>query len=98
MKTIPNPSFTLKAQSDDKQTATAADLLKLTLTQPPQGGFDFATMRARNHIADVIEKTKRGAEIKLEDADFAVAKKCVEDYRWGGNHPDILKFAELFGL
>lgn len=105
MKTIPNLTFTIKAAPDSDKNATTADILRATLAQPPaptaenpRGGFDFATMRARNRIADVLDKVKRGGEIKLEDADFAAAVQCVKDYRWPSAHPDFLKFAELFGL
>jgi hypothetical protein len=98
MKNIPNLQLTLKANPGDSAPADAATLLKLVLANPPQGGFDLAAMRARNRVLDVLEKTTAGGTIDLEDADYATARNCVEQYRWGGNHPDILKFAELFGL
>lgn len=103
MKTVPNVTFTLKA--DGLTPSTTASLLRLTLAQQPapspanpQGGFTFEIMRSRNRIADVIDKLKDGAPLKLEDADYANAVQCVRDMRWGTNHPDLLKFAEQFGL
>jgi hypothetical protein len=98
MKNIPNLQFTIKTDPAAKKPATAADLLKITLTQTPQGGFDFATMRARNRLADALDKVKAGGDIRLEDADFVTAKQCVGSYRWAACHPDLLKFAALFGL
>ncbi len=98
MKNLINMQFTIKANDGDKTGHTTATLLKHALMQTPQGGFDFATMRARNKVADLLDKTKAGDTIKLEDADFATSRKCVEDCRWGAVHPDLLKFGELFGL
>jgi len=99
MKSLPNIKFSLKAHTNDESPATAATLLKLTLSQPPPQGFDFATMRARNKIADVLDKvTPDAATIELEDADFVVARQCVEAFRWGSAHPELLKFGALFDL
>lgn len=96
MKTIPNLTFTINVSPADEEPATTATLLKATLNQAPATGFDFTTMRLRNRIADVLEKAT--TEIAFEDADFVAARKCVEDFRWAASHPDLLKFAELFGL
>ncbi len=99
MKTIPNVIFKIKeSDAKDAKNSTAAFLLKMCLAQPPPVGFDFSTMRARNRIADALDKSKPGGEIKLEDADFAAAVECVKSMKWGANHPDLLKFGELFGL
>ena len=99
MKSLPNIRFSLKNLPTDSEGHTTATLLKFTLAQPPAQGFDFVTMRARNKIADACDKTPPDtATLELEDADFAIARKCVEDYRWGASHPDLLRFAELFGL
>ena len=98
MKTVQNLSFTIKTVPTSPNTATTVSLLELVLAQPPQTGFDFATMRARNRVADVLAKVAPGAGIELEDADYATAVQCVKDYRWGATHPDLLKFAEQFGL
>lgn len=96
MKEIPNTTFTIRV-SESKQHTTAS-MLMLCLNNPPQGGFDLATMRARNRVADVVEKTPDGGEIKLEDSDYATAQDSIRGMRWGAAHKDILKFSELFGL
>jgi hypothetical protein len=98
MKTIPNPTFAIKLKPDSEKPATAADLLRLTLDQIPAGGFDRVTIRARARIDTVLDATEAGKEIALEDADYAVAQKCVEEFRWGTRHADISRFLELFGL
>ena len=99
MKSIPNVQFTIKANVSDAANATVASLLKLTLGQPPERGFDFATIRARNKVADALDKVKPGdATLELEDADFVTARQCVEAFRWGSANPEVIKFAELFGL
>lgn len=96
MKTVPNPTFTIKLPNG--QDATAKDLLLLCIDFSPQGGFDLPTQRARNRIADVLEKTGAGAEIALEDADYTVAQEAIKGMKWGGRHKDIPRFAELFGV
>ena len=96
MKTTPNLTFQLK--DSDGKPMTAAKFIALCLANPPPQGFDFATMRGRNRVADAIEKVKAGGEIKLEDADHAVAVEAVRQMKWGTSHKDILKFGELFGL
>ena len=98
MKTIPNRTFAVFAAPGDTTPATTASLLLLTLNQPPDSGFTFAAMRERNRIATAAEKIPADGEIKLEDADYEAACRCVAAYRWGARHPDILTFAEQFGL
>ncbi len=94
MKTTPNVTFALKI---DGKNATTAILLGICLAHPPKDGFDFATMRARNRVAEVIEKTKAGGEIKLEDTDHAAAIEAVKNMKWGMSHKELLKFGDLFG-
>ena len=96
MKTIPNLTLKIK-ETEGGKNATSASLLRFCLAQPPEQGFDFATMRARNRIADVLNKVKAGGEIKLEDADHATAVACVKAAHFSVSHPDLLKFADLFG-
>ena len=55
MKTIPNLKFTIK-DPDGKTDATTASLLQLCLNVPPSGGLDFATIRTRLRVSDVLEK------------------------------------------
>lgn len=90
MKEIPNVKFT--------EADSAVSLLKLALQFPPQGGMDFAEIRARNRIADIIEKVEAGGVIKLEDADHAKAVEFVKLVRWTSSPKHLIAFAELFGL
>lgn len=77
--------------------ASAKDLLLLCIDHQPQGGFDLPTQRARNRIADALEKLEAGVAISLEDADYTVAQDAIKGMRWGARHNDIPRFAELFG-
>ncbi len=94
MKTTPNVTFAMKI---DGKNATTVSLLGLCLAHPPQGGFDFATMRSRNRVAEACEKVKAGGEIKLEDTDHATAIEAVKSMKWGVSHKELLKFGDLFG-
>lgn len=96
MKTVPNPTFTIKLP--DGKEATAKDLLLLCVDFPPQGGFDQATQRARNRVAAILEKTEAGAELSFEDADYTVAQDAVKLMRWNARHYDFDKFSTLFGV
>ena len=96
MKTIPNPTFEVEF-ADIPKPITAARLLQVCLSRPPAQGFDYATMRARNKVEDVLDKATDGGTIELEDADHATACACVRDMRWGIKHRDLVKFADLFG-
>lgn len=96
MKTVPNPTFTIKLP--DGKDATAKSLLLLCIDTTPPGGLDLPAQRARNRIADVLENTAAGAEIALEDADYTVAQEAIKAMKWGGRHKDIPKFAELFNV
>lgn len=107
MKKVPIIQYTLRADETATKPATTAELLRLVLGQPPSpsqlnpsGGFDFATIRARNRVADVLDKLMPGAtEIKFEDADYQTAVQCVREYRgWRTTHKDVEKFATQFGL
>ncbi len=107
MKKIPILQYTLRADENATKPATTVELLRLVLAQPPApsqqnptGGFDFLTIRARNRVADTLDKlTADAKEIKFEDADYATAVQCVRDYRgWRTTHKDVEKFATQFGL
>jgi hypothetical protein len=99
MKSVLNIQFSkLKARPDSSSFATSGELLLLVLEQAPPQGFDFATMRIRSKIADVVGKTEVGGTIELEDADYTHARDAVASFRWGSNQPELVKFAELFGL
>ena len=93
MKTIPNITFDAKPEP-----VSVAKLLETCLATPPQQGFDFATIRARQRVQDVLDKVTDGGEIQLEDADFQTAKDAVAVTRWVRPDKHLLSFAELFGL
>ncbi len=94
MKTIINKTF---ASLNNGPVTTTSSLLKESLNFPPQGGFDFDTMRKRNRVAVAIEKAKDG-EIELEDADFETAVVAIKAVKWSVNAPHLLEFGEQFGL
>lgn len=99
MKNIPNPTFSIPfTVGPNGRNATAKDLLLAAVDQSPQGGFDLATQRARNRIADKLEKTADGAEIELEDSDYASAQEAIKAWRSGIRHKDIEQFYALFGI
>lgn len=99
MKSVLNIQFSkIKARPDSASFATSGELLLVVLEQVPAQGFDFATMRVRSKIADVVSKAEVGGTIELEDADYAHARDAVGAFRWGSNQPEFIKFAELFGL
>ena len=98
MKTLPVSQYVLKHSAEDATGHTTISMLRYCLDFPPQGGFTPSILRERARIDDVLAKTEPGTEIQLEDADFAVARKCVEDARWNIRHPDITGFLNLWGL
>lgn len=90
MKEIPVKSF-----NEKDSTVT---LLLVCLNTPPAGGFDFATIRARNRIADAVEKLQPGEIIKLEDSDYSMAQEAIKATRWVVRNKELLQFGEAFGL
>ena len=96
MKSLPNQIFSITIPGE-KPIVTTATLLKICLSVPPQGGFDYKTMRDRSKVEDILDAVESGDTIALEDADYAVAVQCVTAMRWGIRHKDLVKFAELFG-
>ena len=98
MKEIPQVQFTLKRDGADATGHTTVSMLKYCLDFPPQGGFTPSILRERARIDAACDSIEVGGMLKLEDADFAVARKCVEEARWSLRHPDLLKFFALWGL
>jgi hypothetical protein len=94
MKKIPNLSFAPK----DAEPQTVAKLLSACLNTPPPQGFDFATMRIRNKIQDVLDSAENNQEIVLEDAQFSAAVEAVKMTRWRSREKHLIEFGELFGL
>ncbi len=99
MKNIPNPTFSIPfTVGPNGRNATAKDLLLAAVDQAPNGGFDLATQRARNRVADAVEKVAEGGEIVLEDADYTTAQEAVKAWRSGIRHKDIEQFYALWGV
>lgn len=96
MKNIPN--LTLNTGDEKNPSTTTAKMLASCLDSPPERFFDFATIRARNRVADVLDKVTDGGEIILEDADYEVAKQAIELTRWVKRSKHIIQFADQFGL
>lgn len=96
MKNIPNVTFNT---GDEKNpTTTTAKMLASCLESPPEKYFDFATIRAHNRVADVLDKVQDGGEIVLEDADYATALSAIKNTRWIKPGKHIIQFADQFGL
>lgn len=97
MKNIPN--LTLNTGDKDNPTTTTAKMLSACLESGrPEHGFDFSVIRARNRVADVLEKVQDGGEIVLEDADYATAIESIKLTRWLKPSKHIIQFADQFGL
>lgn len=96
MKELPNKVF-VKTRADGKHE-TVARLIGDCLKTMPQTGFDFALMRARQRVDDVISAAEDGGIIKLEDADFAVALEAIKATRWVAREPHLIEFADLLGV
>jgi hypothetical protein len=90
MKEIPNKQFT--------ETDSTASLLRTCLNNPGKTGLDLPAIRARNRVADAIEKVAAGDIIKLEDADHGTAQQAIRDVRWASCDKHLVQFAEQFGL
>lgn len=69
-----------------------SDFCKACLNQAPAGGWDMETMKKRNRIEDIIEKS--GKTIELEDHDHATLLPLVKAMKWGMKHKDIVSFGE----
>jgi hypothetical protein len=98
MKEIPNKSTALPPAKTDGLAPTYADLLRNALDFPPQGGFTLEEMRKRGRIDKALTDVKAGDVIKLEDADYTAAQEVIRAVRWNGRSPELLAFAEAFGV
>jgi hypothetical protein len=71
------------------------DLIKISLDNPPEKGFDLTELKTRMRVDEAVSKRKDDV-ISLEDADFVTLKKCASAVRWGMRKPELIKFLELF--
>lgn len=90
MKEIPVLKF------NEKDTTVV--LLQTALDYLPKEGFTLPLIRARNKVADAIEKLKEGDTIKLEDADFATAQNAIREVRWSHRGKYLTQFADQFAI
>lgn len=74
------------------QSMMYADLAKLCIDSPPQGGFTVDEMRKRLKIAERLDTAN--ARIELEDAEFDKLRELIGQYRWGLMHPDVIAFVD----
>jgi len=95
MKTIQNKSVPI-AHSETQPTSTYGNLATFALNQPPHGGFDLGTLKARLKVSAKVDKAKK--TIELEDAEFDTLKQAVQACRWPWNHPCVVEFAAELGL
>lgn len=94
MKSIDNKTTVIVQVVEGKESKmTYHDLLKLIMNVPPQNGYTISEMRQRLKIYAELEPDKKN-KINLEDADFAVLKKCVLDFKWAQAHKDIVAFVD----
>lgn len=78
---------------NDKESTL--DLIKISLNNPPREGFELKEMRARLRIDIAIDKIKEN-KLELEDADFEVLKRCVQNMRWVSRDKKLIEFLEVF--
>ena len=95
MKTFINKEteITVTNEKGDKTFMSYADLAKMSLNAPPQGGWTTDEMRSRIKITDKLEGIEAGIEVQLEDAEF---KKVLEasKIKWKFMHKDIVAYED----
>lgn len=90
MKQIPNQQFTA--------TDSTVTLLRNCIENGGKQGVALSDLRARNRVADALDKVESGGILELEDADYATAQACVRDVRWIKFEKHLITFAEQFAL
>jgi hypothetical protein len=97
MKELNNKSAVLKFSGGQERPVTVAELLIECINYTPKG-LQVQEIRKRIKVLERIEKAKdpKHKKIMLEDADYEVAKKCVEEMSWGIVDPFILEFTDMF--
>lgn len=85
MKTIENKKVTIPGDVKDY-----ADLITHCVNIVPEGGFTIDEMGKRFRIIEVLKK--KGASLKIEDADFVCAKKCILAMKWPSLNKTVYDF------
>lgn len=103
MQSIINQQLSLTDSAG--KTQSLAQILILTLNQPPASGFDLSTIRARLSICAKLQAAQTAfaadatqTAIDLEDAEFLLVQEAVKNFRWGILHPDISNVAAAVKL
>lgn len=70
-----------------------ADLIRIVMSQQPQGGFPIEEIRNRLKVLDDLDKAENGV-LLLEDARADKLIECVKVMRWPFMHQGILDFTD----
>lgn len=73
---------------------TFADLAKMSLNSPPQGGWTTDEMRTRLKVTDKLEDITPEATVEFEDAEFAKIVECSK-IKWNFMHKDIVAYEDF---
>jgi hypothetical protein len=97
MKSIKLLEGKFKVGTEEKPITTA-ELIKIVLDAPPEGGFKFSDFVERNRIQDALNKLPvlTGNDLQLEDADYALLKKWTLEVKWGMRQEFIFDFILQF--
>jgi hypothetical protein len=99
MKNVPN-KITVHKKDANPESGYAAfsDLIRIALNSPPPGGFTPTVMRQRARIDDILDKSKPGDVLKLEDADVETVKSALQGCQWLIRSKDLIELFGLFGI
>ena len=70
-----------------------ADLAKISLDTPPQGGWTTSEMRSRLNVEAKLTPMSLEDEIDLEDAEFGKLVECL-NVGWQFKHKDIIVYED----
>ena len=93
----------LKTGTVNGQPMTTKELIKLTLDNPPEGGFTFRDFKERARVENAMDKTELvnpgnslDAFFVLEDHDFSKLSGWVAAMKWARRDPFIVEFCTQF--
>lgn len=100
MKTIPNELLMTVAPDLARHvkggTVYVKDMILTALDQPPHGGFNRASIKARGRVEEALSKADSGCEIHFEDQDYETAKACIDAAGWVSRGPHVVRLFDLF--
>jgi hypothetical protein len=75
-----------------------ADLIKVALNTPVEGGYSISDISLRIRILDIVEKAEREkvTEIQIEDNDYQALSTMVNQAKWTVVSREILSFVNEF--